>query len=260
MTRILIIADDLTGALDSGVQFSAKGMSVIVSVELHVGLEAIRKEQAEVFVFDTESRHISRSEAGKRIKEVIKEAKDYDFDFIYKKTDSTLRGNVGSELEALIDATDVKALPFVPAWPENKRTVKDGILYVDGVELKDTGFAKDPLNPISRSDIVGILKDNGASKAKNVKPGEYADCEKSIIVYDAQTDEDLINISKVLKENENLKVTAGCAKFAEILVDAFDLEKEKKNFETSSDIGKMLVVCGSLNEVSHKQIKYAKEI
>jgi len=53
------------------------------------------------------------------------------FGLVYKKTDSMLRGNVGSELEALLELTGCDAAVLAPSLPENGRRVKDGMLYAD---------------------------------------------------------------------------------------------------------------------------------
>ena len=41
--------------------------------------------------------------------------------FFYKKTDSTLRGNIGSEIAALMDACKMERLPFIPAYPKRRQ-------------------------------------------------------------------------------------------------------------------------------------------
>ena len=70
MIKLVIIADDLTGALDTGVQFSKKNMSVIVTTDLNFNFEEISKE-TDVIVIDTESRHIPADEAKERVKSTL---------------------------------------------------------------------------------------------------------------------------------------------------------------------------------------------
>lgn len=60
--------------------------------------------------------------------------------YIYKKTDSALRGNIGAELGALVAASGQKILPFVPAFPQMNRITKGGIHYIDGVPVTESSF------------------------------------------------------------------------------------------------------------------------
>ena len=83
MIKLVIIADDLTGALDTGVQFSKKNMSVIVTTDLNFNFEEFSKE-IDVIVIDTESRHIPNDEAKKRVKSVLSKLDKEKIKFFYK--------------------------------------------------------------------------------------------------------------------------------------------------------------------------------
>lgn len=148
MIKLVIIADDLTGALDTGVQFSKKNISTIVTADLNFNTEEISKD-ADVIVIDTESRHISAVEAKKRVKSVLSKFDKKKIKFFYKKTDSTLRGNIGSEIEGFMEGLDINEVSFIPAFPLSKRTVKDGILYVNDVKLSETQFANGSFRQLS---------------------------------------------------------------------------------------------------------------
>ena len=54
---------------------------------------------------------------------------------IYKKTDSALRGNIGAELEAMMQASGEEQLPFVPAFPQIGRTTVNGTHFIEGVPV-----------------------------------------------------------------------------------------------------------------------------
>ena len=84
MIKLVIIADDLTGALDTGVQFSKKNISTIVTADLNFNTEEISKD-ADVIVIDTESRHISAVEAKKRVKSVLSKFDKKKIKFFYFK-------------------------------------------------------------------------------------------------------------------------------------------------------------------------------
>ena len=100
--KLLIIADDLTGALDTGVQLVKAGVIPHVIIDLTKPLPRITDTQA--FVLNAETRHLPKDDAYQIVFNIVKRALNAGFDHIYKKTDSALRGNIGSELAALLDA------------------------------------------------------------------------------------------------------------------------------------------------------------
>ncbi|HMU75845.1 MAG TPA: four-carbon acid sugar kinase family protein, partial [Elusimicrobiota bacterium] len=79
-------------------------------------------------------------------------------DFIFKKIDSTLRGPVGAELAAFIEAVRPSApVAFVPAFPRMGRTTVGGRHFVNGVPLHRTPFGIDPRHPIQTNVLTRIL-------------------------------------------------------------------------------------------------------
>ncbi|RAZ93762.1 four-carbon acid sugar kinase family protein, partial [Klebsiella oxytoca] len=76
--------------------------------------------------------------------ETAKRAWGLGIPYMYKKTDSALRGNVGSELTAVLDATGSRSLHFFPAFPRMHRTTEDGIHYINGIPVHESVFGRDP--------------------------------------------------------------------------------------------------------------------
>src|SRR5262245_10463373 len=142
---LLVIADDLTGANDAGVQFALCGIRSIVFADSKI--EKLPPEYP-VVVVNTESRHLPPREAAERVRKVAEIGLAAGVQYFYKKTDSTLRGNIGAELEALRQTTGASFIPFIPALPDLGRTTREGTHYVHGIPIAETAFAKDPLNPI----------------------------------------------------------------------------------------------------------------
>lgn len=139
MAKLLVIADDLTGALDSGVQLASKGDRVLVSLDCEDGLR--HAPEADVIVIDSESRHDAQDVAYQKVARLVEQALAMGVSHIYKKTDSGLRGNVGAELSAVMDASGAEHLNFVPAYPKQQRTTEDGVHYVAGVPLAQSIFS-----------------------------------------------------------------------------------------------------------------------
>lgn len=261
MIKLVIIADDLTGALDTGVQFSKKNMSVIVTTDLNFNFEEFSKE-IDVIVIDTESRHIPNDEAKKRVKSVLSKLDKEKIKFFYKKTDSTLRGNIGSEIEGFMEGLNINEVSFIPAFPLSKRTVKDGILYVDNIKLAETQFAMDILNPVTDSFIPDIINKQSKIKVEikdiNEDFTSQNTKDKNIYIFDSENMDEMENIGKVLHNKNRLYYTVGNAGFAEVLTHYIKSDTKKEDIILEDD--RILFVCGSVNITSLKQCKYAEKI
>ncbi|MCR5732694.1 MAG: four-carbon acid sugar kinase family protein [Sphaerochaetaceae bacterium] len=245
--RLAIIADDFTGALDTGIQFAKKGISIEV---ISINTERIKKvdNSVDVIVFDTESRHLDSAEAYTRVFDAVKACIDSGCNYIYKKTDSGLRGNIGSELKATMDASKSKALHFIPALPKIGRTTVDGIQLISGTPVSESFFGKDPINPVKHSKVKDII----AETADVCVVNGHSDI--GISVYDAKDDEDLKRIGESLTQEE-LKLTAGNAGFAEYLSTLIGLEEREQTYTLE---GKdLIIVSGSINKITLEQLDRA---
>ena len=93
MIHLFVIADDFTGALDTGVQFASYGAATKVVVG--TGLQALEADaQTQVLVVDAETRHLPAAQAYDTVYRLVRWAKEKKIGCIYKKTDSALRGNM----------------------------------------------------------------------------------------------------------------------------------------------------------------------
>jgi len=274
MTRLLIIADDFTGSLDTGVQLAKHGIDTLVAV-MRPGETVDFSVKSQVLVLNTESRHIPAAEAYDRVAGVVKEAVAAGFTHFYKKTDSTLRGNIGAELAALLEtitqlknngsynnsASSGSDLIFIPAFPKLERYTIGGLQYVGDTLLAETAFAADPFNPIRQSDVRGLIKEQTKLVVENIMLGEFESLRTSaagaVRVVDARTDADLQTIGSILKQSGKLKLLAGCAGFAELLPELLDLPAAP--VELRRKPGSTLLVSGSVNPRSVKQVSYALE-
>ncbi len=254
MTGFLIIADDLTGSNDTGVQFARRGVETVISI----GVDA--DPDATVCVMDTESRHVAPAKAARCVEGA---ARGSGAERFYKKTDSTLRGNVGVELEALLRATGGGVLPFVPAYPQAGRTTRGGCQYVHGKPLHETSFAEDPREPIESGSIPVILTRDaeiavGVVARDKLASWSPADCpDPCICVFDAETEGDLERIADRLVEVGLLWRTAGAAGFAEKVAERLDLPRSAP--EKPERQGPLLIVNGSLQETALAQVRRGLE-
>lgn len=255
MIQLLVIADDFTGALDTGIQFQAKDTRVLIGPDSWKDMAALAGS-AQVLIADAETRHMAPMGAFRTVSAFVKEAVRLGIPRVYKKTDSALRGNVGAELAAALEASGLKRLHFVPAFPSMGRTTVGGIHRIDGVPVAESAFRDDPFNSVTCSSVTDILRSQTEAPVALVEKGGVG-ADAGILVYDAETDEDLQRIARTLAGDAELHLLAGCAGFASVLPELLDLEREE---EPSFRRGEgFFFLCGSVNRATVRQVEYAAE-
>lgn len=268
MIKLLMIADDFTGALDSGVQLAVKGAKtrVILGNETEVlsgkGLNGGLLD-ADVLAVDAETRHLSPREAYEAVYRLAKEAVRLGIPYLFKKTDSALRGNVGAELAALLDASGEPVLSFFPGFPRMDRITKGGIHYVEGIPVDQSVFGRDPFEPVKHSFIPDMIKEQSGlrvvcmpDQGKN-EQWDQPISGKAICVYDSQTDEQMLMTGKKLYMEGRLHVMAGCAGLAEKIPAILGWNGMAKPLPRLHK--RFLVICGSINPITKQQLAYAVE-
>ena len=254
MPKFVVIADDFTGACDVGVQFRKYGLRTVVITDAVLLPEF---EGYEVVVIDSESRNETPSTAYNKVREIAKYLENAKL--IYKKIDSTLRGNVGVELDAVIDELGFKAVIVAPSFPAANRVTLNGIHFVNGVPLEKTEFARDPINPVKTSYIPDLIKEQSKKKVglitlskvrgriKSLKQTVKRLIERGykIIVADAENTKDLRVIAKAALDLEILP--CGSAGLAESV----------SYWLTSNLTRRVIVFSGSANNITLNQIQNA---
>jgi uncharacterized protein YgbK (DUF1537 family) len=126
----LLIADDLTGACDAAVHFARRGYRTQVRLDSH-------GEETSVLAISTESRELRAAELRQVMRGLAQRLPIAQARILFKKIDSTLRGNVGAEIAAALAAFGCEAAVITPAFPAMGRTVEGGYLRVGGAEAID---------------------------------------------------------------------------------------------------------------------------
>ena len=257
MSRIFgVVADDFTGACDAGVQFRKRGLETVVLTDI----EKIRKFKAaaDVVVVDTETRNLKPKAAYNRMRRTLKALQKMGVRLVYEKVDSTMRGNVGAELDAVLEETAIKGVLVAPSYPQQGRTVLNGQVYVNGALLEKTEFASELTGSMEGSRVqtlIGRQSDHkiGQVDLSTVRAGpdelrralERTMREGNrIIVADAETQEDLEMVAKVSIDLDLLP--CGSAGLAEKVASLMASER------------RVLVVSGSFNRVTLDQIEIAR--
>ena len=243
--RFLIIVDDFIGVNDIGVQIKKHGLSASVLLKT----DDLSQSQGSV-VLDTESRVIPAEDAYEKVKAALQEAlKEGEYEFLYKKVDSTLRGNIIAELKAMIEVFKPELVVFAPAFPKAGRTTEDGIQKVNGTPLLETEMVRDPRNPIAYDNIVKLLSE-GLKVAVTHHDLEEVRRDNLTLAngyhtFDAVYTSDMQMIAKMVIENHKRTLWIGSAGLAE----GFFTEKYPNN--------PVLAIMGSVSESSMMQIEYA---
>lgn len=260
MIKMLILADDFTGALDTGVKFSAAGARTKVSTDTEIDFTADIPE--EVLVLCVPTRHLPPREAYDMIRRVAARAAAAHIGCIFKKTDSALRGNIGAELSAVLDGSGGTCLCFIPALPGMNRTTVGGVHYIDGIPVHQSVFGQDPFEPVRESCVPDLLhlqcdvpvKVIPRGEAEAFRPGG----ETCIYLFDCASKRDMEKEVQALHRQGRLTLLAGCAGLAECLPAYLGLTiSARPAEETATD--RLTVVCGSVNPISCSQMDYGEQ-
>jgi uncharacterized protein YgbK (DUF1537 family) len=230
MPRCLLIADDLTGGADAGAQFAKRGLStLLISLKESPSINFSQYSDRDVLVVNTDSRGLSPHKALSVVSNLLRNYGEELFPIIYKKIDSTLRGNIGSETDAILKETNISMAFMTPSYPEQERTVIEGILMVRGKPLSLTEASSDAATPVRESCVYELLERQSSHKVgwidhTHVAPSgeglqEAVKGEQKkgnqIIVFDAVRRRDLTRIADVAFRMDKKPLFIGSAGLAE---------------------------------------------
>jgi D-threonate/D-erythronate kinase len=142
----VIVADDVTGAADASAPFVVQGWSGVVAFGWTGGTPV-----GDVLALSTDSRALRATRAAERVRELVwHTTRAYTPALVFKKIDSTLRGHVGPEVVAAMDASGARVAIVAPAFPAMGRTVEKGLLCVTGAG------ALPPCDVVARLEAQGV--------------------------------------------------------------------------------------------------------
>lgn len=253
MARALLIADDLTGAMDGGVQFAQAG----IPARIWTDVEAMTPPEGDgVYAVNTETRHLPPEQAAEAVADVCRRAASWGFAYYIKKTDSALRGRIGAELAAMCRTLGREQTVFVPAWPENGRTTRDGVQYLRGVPLHESSVGRDAFDPVLQTNIADILTKDVSLPVCLRRPGQ-APAPSGVTVYDGETRRELHQTAQTVLPLAEQAVCAGCAGFCEELTALPGLPVCRSG-GNAPPLGRVLLVSGSLHPTSAAQTRSAQ--
>ena len=141
MQKYIVIADDLTGSNATCSLFKKIGLRAASILKLQGDINY----DVDVISYSTASRGLDKEEAYKKVSEAIKILKNKDVLVYNKRIDSTLRGNIGTEINAMLDnLEDDRIAVVIPSYPDSGRIVVNKTMLVNGVLLENSDAGKDP--------------------------------------------------------------------------------------------------------------------
>ena len=268
---IAVIADDLTGASDAGVQFARRGLATRVLFDL---CQPAVATDVDVLVVDTDSRALSPEAAYARVRDVAERLRTFQPEHVYKKVDSTLRGNLGAEIDAIMDAFTYSRAIVAPAFPALGRTTRDGLHRLRGRPVHETEIGRDPKTPVRESHLVSLLQTQSRRTAAvvtldTVECGPRAIRDQAeahlgrgaaLLVCDAESDTALRTIAATCVDWRDT-LCVGSAGLADHLADALAPPTSATRVaDLDGPHGPVLLVAGSVSQTTRQQVEAVRAL
>jgi uncharacterized protein YgbK (DUF1537 family) len=200
MQALRFLADDLTGACDVGAEMLPWPGGVAVDPGGQAHRPGFRPDA--LWIRNTQSRTMEPALAARRVTEALGDVGAGWAGIVVKKIDTGLRGQLGAEIDAAMEALRVEESFILPAIPEVGRTTQDGNQLIAGIPVHHTAFARDPHNPISDSSVLAAVEATSRRRAgliglAAVRGEMEAAVEEArargetILVCDSETEKDL---------------------------------------------------------------------
>ena len=272
MLEIAVIADDLTGAADTGVQFcpyfdktvltSYQGISSPHATTGHDGLAIY-----------TNSRPLKADEARERLTHMARQLSRLEPKRIYKKVDSSVRGNIGAEVDAIADAMGFDWSFIAPAFPDMGRTTLHDIHRIHGTPVAQTELSKDPVTPVRESRLSRIISAQSIYRVKHVDLDSMSKDDEALLedirkeaeggvrhfVFDVMENNHLDKIARMAVRSPKEILLVGSAGLAWGLAGQLPRGRTREGPE-QRDLpeGHHLLVCGTVSERTRMQIAELK--
>lgn len=243
-----VIADDFTGAAE----ITGIGLRHGLRVAYQLSVEPV--ESIDLLVIATDMRTLPADAARAESEALTRKLARLGPEIIFKKTDSALRGNVLTELEAMLRALNLSRALLLPANPGLGRTIGQGHYFLNGVRLDRTPFFKDPDYRHRTSDVLGMLGESDVTATRYLRLAE-AELENGVNVGETHREEDLARWVELL---DDATLPAGGAEFFAHILRARGCRSIHSENRFQEVPGKVLYVCGSASQYSRAAIERAK--
>lgn len=260
--KLFVIADDLTGANATSVLLSKSGYKCASYIDSNLITQNVM-DSYDVIAVSTDSRGITSDEAYSKVQREVKRVEDENC-IITKRIDSTLRGNIGSEVDAVLDNVDNSIAVVVASYPDSGRISIGGFLLVDSMPLEKTLVARDPKCPITQSRVKDIIQKQtkhqiGEIDMQEVLKGKDSLRDKMqdlisqgnrVLIVDAVTNEEIDIIAKASSELNHNIVPVDPGPYTKSLM---SIVHEELPIELGK---KVFFAIGSVSKTTINQIEY----
>jgi uncharacterized protein YgbK (DUF1537 family) len=269
--NILIIADDLSGAADCAIAFAGAGRRTIVTLDASSAVVAgADANSIDVIAADTDTRRLAPEAAARRTADAFS-ALAAPGRRLYKKIDSTLRGNWAAEVAALQPRAGLAIV--APAFPATGRTTHRARVLVHGEPLESTDTWKLE-NADQPANVQAMLEDAGLrcdsidvetlrGDAEVLRQRIRATTKERIeaLIIDAHTGDDLKRLAEITSQLDHEIFWVGSGGLARELATLPDLfsNPPSEPLVHEKQHGAILVLVGSLSSVSERQCAMLRE-
>ena len=273
MPLIGSVADDLTGATTTGVLLARSKARTAVFFNVEAATKAEELDELDAIIISSNSRPLPAGEAYDKVKDATIALKNMKVQYFQKRIDTTMRGGIGVEIDAILDQLDKDTVAVVvPAMPQSRRILVGGYSVIDGTALINTPVAQDVRTPVKENYIPRLLQSQtkrqvglvtldkvlaGQEAIKNALIEERENGAK-VLVVDAITLEDVENIAQACISLEWNVVSVDPGPFTSKLAYYRNIiGKEEANLPPKgNEEGKtVLIAAGSATPVTKKQME-----
>jgi len=267
-----IIADDLTGANDTALQFHLRGSNTQILLDYEAYLQNIKN--AQTWAISTETRNLTPDVAYNKVKLATKTlVEKLNLENFYKKIDSTLRGNIAIETLAMLEVLKWDAAIIIPAFPSEGRITVGGYHLLKGVPIERTELARDVHSPIFESHIPSLLRSQLDDDKKDMvglvelstvmngagpilfKINELIAQGKKLIVVDSVSITDIEQVVLAINKSDYNILPAGASACAQVLGNIWLPEMKNQHIPKTIPELPKLIVSGSATLLTATQIK-----
>ncbi len=269
-----VVADDVTGSNDIGIMFAKSDyLTHIYSFEDASSFAVPEEElrEPDIVILDTNSRLDSPEIAYRKVFAATRELQQAGCRQFHNKTCSVFRGNIGAEFDAMLDALGLEFAVVVLGFPKNGRTTVDGIHYVHGKKLEDSEFRRDPMHPMKRSDLAGILQSQTRRKValvthEIVEEGSHALREEiqhmrercNYLILDVTDQAALATIARAIYDEPMICGSSAIAEELPAVWGPPQARQQGQDLPPFQELG-ILVVAGSLMPQTAAQLGYIEQ-
>jgi uncharacterized protein YgbK (DUF1537 family) len=262
MRKLVVIADDITGGNATGVLLAKLGWKVLTVPDHQVSITG-SLEGHDAVVWNAATRLLPAEEAGLRVRRMTEHVLSHESrPLLAKRIDSTLRGSIGRETEAVLHVMPPETIAaVVPAFPESGRFTRGGELFVYGVPVHQTEAGRDPFTPVRTSRVVDWIQSQTSLPVGLLETGKYTsqtDLRRELdrlitlghklIVCDAESDEEIEKLAEVWAGLDIPVLPVDPGPFTAAYAAAKNAERKR-----------ILLVSGSLAETARKQLDYLEQ-